>query len=216
MAINPALAFGTLTSGIRTNSTIPKPSGAVDGDFLLGVLVVQPDVTVTLPASWTLIVSDLDAGDRVSRTVVAYKRASSEGADWTWTHASTTSSGAVWRLTGVVASGNPEDATRSVAHADAPTFTWTAITTATANSLVVGIMGKRTDTSTSSATTLTERLDQPKLMIMADVQASAGTTGTKTATESDANDCTMILLALKEAAAGGGGSSLLSKTRRYL
>lgn len=200
MAINPSLAFGTLTSGVRTNSTVPKPSGTVDGDFLLSVIVVQPDVTVTLPAGWTLIVSDLDAGDRVSRTVVAYKRASGEGSDWTWNHASSTSSGAVWRLTGVVASGNPEDATRSVAHADAPTFTWTSITTATANSLVVGIMGKRSATSTSSATSLTERLDHPKIMIMADVQASAGASGAKTAAESDANDSTMILLALKEEA----------------
>jgi hypothetical protein len=45
------------------------------------------------------------------------------------------------------------------------------------------------------------------MMIMADVQASAGSTGAPQATESAANDCNLYLLALK--AAPEGASNVL-------
>lgn len=142
---------------------------------------------------------------RVARTNVAYKRASSEPADWTWTHSSGSSCAAVWRLTGVVSTGAPEDATHnSVDNILGNPYTITQISTATANSAVIYILSRRSSTSTGSSTTLTERLDMSGILIAADVQASAGNTGSKTCTESDANDCRIFLMALKEEGAAAG------------
>jgi hypothetical protein len=87
----------TIAYNSRTNTTISKPTGTVDGDFLLGVIYVEDDIAVTLPAGWTLIVT-YDHPNTPFDIVIAYKRASSEGANWTWTHASASTSGFVARF----------------------------------------------------------------------------------------------------------------------
>lgn len=214
MAIDLTLSFGTLDDGTRINSTIPEPASAANGDFFLACLYLRLDITttVTLPSGWTLIFRDDDAANpftpgRVGSTIVSYIRRGASAPDLTWVHASTITNGWVWRITDVVASGDPEDATRSVAFDDSNPFTWTSITTGTDGAAVIGLRSRR-QTGSGSASSLTERLDLSLLHVTADTQATAGASGAKEATEANLNDTEGFLLALKPvaaAAADGGG-----------
>ena len=203
MAIDPTLAFATLAYATRTNATIAKPTGVVDGDFLLAGIYVEGDIAVTAPSGWTLI-ANVDHVTVAMDLWLYYKRASGEGASWLWTHSSAPSSGWVWRLTGVVASGDPENATRSVNdQGGSATVTWNSITTATDGALVIALCSQYDTAGRFSGSTLTERLDMDDLFVSADVQATAGATGNKTATSSEsASYQSAVLLALKPAAAG--------------
>ena len=210
MAIDLSLSFATLGSGVRVNSTIAEPSGAAVGDFLLACLMLVQDITtsVTLPSGWTLIFRDDDAANpylpgRVGSTIVSYIRRGASAPDLTWVHASTTTTGWVWRITGVVASGSPEDATRSTVYDDSNPMTTTSITTATADAAVIALRSKRQASTTGSSSTMTERLDISHLYVQADIQAVAGATGAKNVTDSAENDGEDFLIALKPAAADG-------------
>lgn len=72
-----------------TSVTVSKPPGIVDTgaipgrDELVGFIATVGAPTITAPAGWTLITS---VAASTSVTIAAYrKRASSEGASWTWT-----------------------------------------------------------------------------------------------------------------------------------
>jgi len=186
-----------------TTLTLNKPTGTVDGNFLLAVVYSQgyaPSYTITPPSGWTQIGSTQNFSGEDIYAGVYYKRASSEGASWGWTVPDNDTCGVVWRITGVVASGDPEDATRYVgtqAWDGGTTTTWNAITTSTAGSAIIGIRTQN-DASTVSSASMTERYDtNNKIVIIADTQASAGSSGSKSATESAAGQRIKIMIALK-------------------
>jgi hypothetical protein len=210
LAIDLTLASATLSGATRTNSTISKPASTVDGDFLLSCLYTEADIAVTLPSGWTLITNADSPGSRAIDLHIAYKRASGEGANWTWTHASGFTAGFVQRMTGVVASGDPQDATLSqnngTGSGATTTINWTTITTATANSAVCGIAA-HWNNGTLSAETLTERVNSGNVVLIADIQAAAGATGGESGSWNSNDDYLAVLLALKEETGGGGATN---------
>ena len=195
------LAFSAVANGYETNTVITKPTGTVDGDFILVAVYWFNDGTMTPAAGWSTI-STFNHPNATFNLGIYYKRASSEGANWTFTHTDGLYTFArAWRITGVVASGDPEDCTRSVNYQiqDGATTTWTSITTATNGAAVIGVRAN-IDQGLISASTLTERVDTVGLSVIADTQASAGASGNKTATDTDTYSWRiLVLLALKPA-----------------
>lgn len=207
MAIVLTLESSLTTVGTSTNTTISRPTNTADDDFLIAFVHVEDDVTVTAPSGWTLITSFDSTGEAMTGKIY-YKRASSEPTSWTWTHSSTWSGGWVQRLTGVVASGDPEDATLSTNEATSgATVTWTTITTATDGAAIFGFGGAWVGSGQAwSASTLTERMDDGEIAAFSDLQASAGASGNKVATLAHTSaDWYAILIALKPAGAAPAG-----------
>ncbi len=203
MAIDLTLESATVAGGSGANITISRPTNTADDDFLIGAVHAEDDVTITPPSGWTLITA-FDSPDQAMTTHVFYKRALSEPTSWTWTFSSTYRAGWVKRLTGVVASGDPEDATLSTNSGNSgSTATWIGITTATDGAAVLGFGGHWQDGGQSwSASTDTERIDNGMMFLQADVQASAGASGNKTATYVQGTQWIAILIALKPAVDG--------------
>jgi hypothetical protein len=80
--------------GTRVDTTVTKPSGTVDGDLLVAFVSQgnNTPVTINTPSGWTLEKTFPDLTDGLGfdvRNYIYTKVASSEPADWTWTHAST-------------------------------------------------------------------------------------------------------------------------------
>ncbi len=202
MAIDLSLEYTTVAFATYFDSFVfTKPTNTVDGDFLLAALTItgtEADPTCT---GWTKIVSAVY--ETYTKIVIYYKRASSEGASWSFSWPSYDDGcGFVKRITGVIATGDPEDCVRSVNNADYESpMEWSTITTATDGAAVIGIEGSGYGGCTISASTLTERIDIAGIGMIGDVQTTAGATGEKTATFTpDVTGYVAILLALKPAA----------------
>ena len=182
--------------------TITKPTGTVDGDFLLAVFSVPYGKTLTTLSGWTLI-STATYGYAQHAIYTYYKRASSEGANYVWqVSAASYAQGVIWRITGVVGTGSPEDCTRAYNFVDdgSTAVSSTSITTATNGAAVVQLGGTNDNYISLSSTTLTERYDNGiEVFIMGDVQASAGASGTKTGTLGTSRPFGVYLIALKPA-----------------
>lgn len=181
----------------ETTTVLPKPTGTVDGDFLLTAISIGSSRTITTLSGWTLITAYNFSTDY--RVYVWYKRASSEGTDYTWTASGGAyTEGICWRMTGVVSTGDPQDATLCIATGEGATVTATAITTATANAAVIQIISTSNDYTTLSGTTMTERYDSGVTMgVAADIQPSAESSGNKQGTLGTERTWGTVLLALK-------------------
>lgn len=198
--IDLTLASSTLAYALRTNSTLNKPTGTVDGDFLLAALYVEAEaLAITPPAGWALLTADNNTGAGDFKVQTYYKVASGEGASWQWTHSSTNCSGFAWRITGVTAAGNPLDCAKTMRAGSGTSITWDSITTATPGAAVIGVRGHYDGGSRMSATTLTERIDTDDIGAVGDTQGSAGPSGAKTGTDSVNSQWMCILFALTPA-----------------
>lgn len=221
MAIDLSLAFSVTTGTASSNTIIAVPSGTQDGEFLLSLVSNRMNATedhsIALPGGWTSILESVDPVGRVANVHLAYRRAASEPANYTWTHDTVVDfhSGFIWRLTGVKASGSPIGASQ-VTHDNvgASTFDAAGITTTADGSAVVAIRVHRNAGLAvsnaelgGSAITTRQNSDDPagKAAVFADIKASAGATGNFTGTDND-NDRTLIVL---ELLAAGGASSIL-------
>lgn len=208
MAIDLTLETSTIAWGNRTNTTINRPANTADGDFLFCGIFIWANYAITPPSGWTSIARvDNPQGGHVE---IFYKRASSEGASWTWTHTNTSTVGFVQRITGVVAAGNPEEGTRTTD----TTESWNndpiscgSITTSTNGAALLMFYGGE-DTTSWGSTTLTERLDLAVAGFASATQATAGASGTKSATPSGPGTVASgVMIAITPAASGGGASS---------
>ena len=212
----PGISFTsdfTSTSVASGNIITNVPANTVDGDFLLFIGCVRGTVSFdypfTNPGGWTTIHASVDGSLRVSNIHVAYKRASSEPGSYTWTvdSAADVGGGVMWRLTGVVGSGDPTSGTPVATHDNtAGSVNWTAtgMTTADANAGVVGCHYMRNTGFTVTAQTLDgsafpELIEIPKIAICAQIQAAAGATGTFEGTDGEDNDRSSLVFALKPA-----------------
>lgn len=110
-----AIAFQTATTvsleGSGGSGSVTKPSGTVDGDFLVaGYINEQGSITPTISGTWTVITSvNMDPTHDI-HVRCWYRRAASEPASYTITSNSTYGdSGAAFmlRYTGVKATGDP-------------------------------------------------------------------------------------------------------------
>ncbi len=115
-----AFGLGTDTSTINatagTSLVIAKPTGVVAGVFMVAIVAVATQTTITAPAGWTQA-GTADAGANL-RSRVYYKFAgSSEGTNYTWTFgASARNEGFIFAATGV-------DTTTPIPGVQASTYT---------------------------------------------------------------------------------------------
>jgi len=131
-------------NGTGTDVTVTKPSGVVDGDILLAC-TYREGGTWTLPSGWAWV--NTGTPEQVNNNAnawigLAWKRASSEGASYTFALSTST-----WRVVTVAAwsgcetSGNPWDvyasSSANTTNVEAPSITTTVTNTmcvvATAN-----------------------------------------------------------------------------------
>lgn len=183
-----------------TDLAINKPTGTADGDILLVVLYREAG-TWTLPAGWTQIADQANWNATLTLTM-AWKRASSEGASYTFNLSATT-----WRIaamaafSGCLASGDPVDvyAANGAAEFDEIPDA-SSITTTVADTMRVCGVGNYTGADVgvgSSGFTQGAALGGTELFYA--TQAGAGASGVKTfATIASDLWCT-VHLALKPA-----------------
>lgn len=183
---------------VAANITISKPTGTVDNDIMIAGVAVEDDVAITAPAGWNSIGS-VDHTGQPFDLYVYWKRASSEGASYQWTHSSAGRSGFIASYSGCITSGDPQDATATTNQGTGTSLTATGLTTATANSMLIFVGGlwlwSRTVTPPAS---FNERVDNTNTYLADLVQAAAGASGNKTATISGSDDWIGFLIALKE------------------
>jgi hypothetical protein len=193
------VASSQTTYGTRTNTTITKPTGTVDGDFILVVIATgageAPDPTE--PGGFTLLSSfpssAFDGGFEVETRWYS-KTASSEGADWTFTHSNCSSQGAAITIRNHNA-GTPLDTAHLFSVGTGATSTAPTITPVTNGAMVIywGHDWLSNPAAlappTSGTLTFTERIDTtgPGLLYVATaIMATAGATGTSVQTNQNA------------------------------
>ncbi len=191
----------TLAWANRTNSTMSAPANVAVGNFLLAALTKWDNAATTPPGGWASI-QKLNHSYGHSVELFYYRYAS--GASWEWVHGNTSTIGFVWRFTGVVASGDPEDCagTENESGGTDP-LSCASITTATAGACLVQVFTGSDDTITWSSETLTERFENTSgansIAACADLQAGAGASGAKAGTPSGWAAGLSVLIALKPA-----------------
>lgn len=191
------LAFGS-----HTNSTFNKPAGTADDDILIAAISIRNAPAVTPPADWnTFSGTPFTMWDSYS-TYMYWKRAASEGASWTWTHATQNSNGILIACSGAIATGDPNDATpTSNLNAGAADKNVVAleITTATANALGIIVWSNKVDTGGQTPPTgFTEHGDPNNTYGVEDkIFSSAGATGNQTTVIVNNDNWITFFLALK-------------------
>lgn len=183
----------TTYAGGRTTTTVTKPTGTADNDYiLLGILTAlggeAPNPTP--PAGFTLVdsfLTDVDGGGFNVEMRIYGKVATSEGASWDFTHSSASSQGFALTYRGVH-TGTPLDATTTTNTGTGTTTTATGITTVTNGAMVVLVAHDFGDTTnnltapTGTTPTFTERIDTALIYVADGVMTTAGATGNKTMT----------------------------------
>jgi hypothetical protein len=188
-------------STVTNGTTVSKPSGVASGDLLLATLEVDEDpATVTAPSGWTLLQDTVGAPGtgNAYHTQVWWKLAgASEPASYAWTV-----SGGPWVDIGVLAYTNvnqtsPIDvsASRNAGTTSAPTTP--AVTTSGANEMVVALFVNFESGSWTAGSGMTRRYNFDSNEAQDALQATAGTTGTKTATSTVSGPMTADIVVLR-------------------
>jgi hypothetical protein len=138
-------AVGTFYTDTNTASpVVTKPSGVVDGDFILvAVTTDATHVINTVIDGWTQIGTAQDASTD-STTSIFYKIASSEGASWTFTNLFVDTeawSGVVIAYSGVNPTTPLDVAVVQGSETANTTFSTDAITPTSNNAMIVSIWG---------------------------------------------------------------------------
>ncbi|BCW65726.1 hypothetical protein NicSoilB4_04890 [Arthrobacter sp. NicSoilB4] len=181
-----------------TTLTIPKPANVAPGDLLVSCLALNGgSITTTgVPAGWTRLAAVTTIAN--PKVYGYYKVATaSESAGYSWTTTSTTSGGGIARYSG--ASGLDTAAT-SASGAAASSGTVPAVTSTTANAMLVGCMSVN---SSSASLTPPGGMAQAveagarRFEIADGIQSIAGPSGAKTWTFSAAREWAGWLVALR-------------------
>ena len=182
-----------------------KPTGTADNDILIADTYSEGGATAfTLPAGWTWVAAAVQNSNANFWHRVAWKRASGEGASWTFTH-----SPSAWRTivvsawSGAVTSGDPQDSTAASNTAATTTVAGSSITNATANSMnILGAMSYNLDDLGPSATGYTDGGVFDVCNLFYAIQSASGASGTKTLTASSTSgNWTTWHFSIKEATA---------------
>lgn len=102
-----------------TSVTCNKPTGTADGDIMLALVIVRQNSgapTITAPNGWTELLTQTVSNARRS---LYWKRASSEGANYQFSHdgsAGQKTQVTIGSFSGCVTSGNPYDCTSNTAY----------------------------------------------------------------------------------------------------
>ena len=190
----PAFRAVQAASGTGTSATVTKPTGTVDNDIMIATVGIRTPGSiwsVSAPAGWTALASSLAIQNNIHAAAIYWKRASSEGADYTFTW--TTSS--LYRVSivsysGCITTGSPFDDNSVTSNAtDSVTHTIPALTSSGSNRLAVATFSAFDDADSSISFTApsgyTERYDAAGVVGMEIVElavASAGAVASTTAT----------------------------------
>lgn len=171
--------------------TISKPTGTVDNDIMIAFLYTESGASAwTLPSGWAwLAQNQQDYGGNYWNSV-AWKRASSEGSNYTFTH-----SPSGWRdvvivsWSGATTSGDPQDSTAVGKGASGTTVSSDSITNATANSMNQVSAQDYSGTNLGTASSgYTDYLNFDDVNVFYYLQASSGASGAKTFSAGDINE----------------------------
>lgn len=200
-------AYGTsgtilgLASG-RTSSNVPVPSGVAAGDVILLIVYFEntsTSGTITPPTGFALLGSGLSFG--TTGQMVYWKRAT--GADsgtYNVTHASAVTSGVAHRFTGAAPTGTPVEllgsagSSGTTGSAPAVSGTTTAANELLAYFALTNDFGFTTASNWTPPTGFTERFDTQGFELATKTQASAGATGSLTASNTDTSGNTSAVL----------------------
>jgi hypothetical protein len=200
-----APAFGSagtgLAYGARTNSSIPVPAGVAAGHIVLVHLYADDSSpTVTPPSGFTEITfspTPLTTGP-TSQQHIYWKRAT--GADsgtYLFTHAAANTQAVATRWTGCVTTGTPLEVLGSAQRTTAGTVTPAVSgTTAGADRLLVFTGTEYSSPTWTPPTGFTEAVDFESVTVDYKAQATAGATGSVSATASGSNAQTATLIGL--------------------
>ena len=205
--------------------TINKPAGTVQGDALIASIAVRPRAaTITAPAGWTLVRRiDNSAGSSNSLAVYYKVAGGSEPASYIWSFSAMTgSAGGIQAFTGVDTTNpiqveNGQTTASDLSHATA------SVTTTAANTMIVTTHSFSSSASWTPPAGMAEAFDVASNTVPSSggisiegnylSQASAGSTGTKTATASNNPDVgDAHILALKPASGTSGISFRAAST----
>lgn len=205
-AVAPSLrATATANDTAVTQLTIPVPSGTQNGDGLILALAVRggSGTTVSTPAGWTLILTQNQSTG--VRLAIFRRIAASEPASYTvsWTGGSFDADGAIYAAQNVDAL-NLVEASNSQGNAASTSVAAPSITTTSANTLLLFIGAAQGGPTWTPPGGETERADvqsggtnKISLTIAEETLASAGATGTRTATISSSQQSVGALVALR-------------------
>jgi hypothetical protein len=203
------------TASGTTDLTITKPTGTIDGDVMIMILAHRGAGFATLPAGWTVIEQEVSAAG--ARAEMAWKRASSEGANYAVADMANVAVGAILTFIGGLASGDVVSASTVRANAALAGLPYTdELTVADENVLIIGarvrpststggtfvlsdpnwhqnssyLLGTRVDTSSSTG-------DDISLAVATGLWGIPGNIGAFTRTLADGTENVSILAALK-------------------
>lgn len=181
-----------------TTLSIPKPANVAQGDLLVSCLALNGgSITATgVPAGWTRLAAVTTIAN--PKVYGYYKVATaSESASYSWRTTSTTSGGGIARYSG--ASGLDTAAT-SASGAARSSGTVPAVTTTTANAMLVGCMSVNSGSVTlTTPTGMAQAVETGarRFEVADGISAIAGPSGAKTWTFSAAREWAGWLVALR-------------------
>lgn len=203
-------------AGTTTSLAITKPTSTTTGDVMIATVAGAGTAAETAPSGWTLI-SDTTASGSGMRQFTYYRVATaSEGTTYTWTSAAarnTTGGIATFRGVNTVVPIDAElDATGASGNAVGP-----AVTTTGANDWVITAVSVARNTTFTPPSGSTERWDRAGTSTSTEVstftQATAGSTGTKSATPANTTSPWIAqTVALRDASVAGLTLTLGSAT----
>jgi myo-inositol-hexaphosphate 3-phosphohydrolase len=178
--------------------TIPKPANVAQGDLLVSCLSLNGgSIAATgVPSGWTPLAAVTTIAN--PKVYGYYKVATgSESASYSWTTTSTTSGGGIARYSG--ASGLDAAATSASGPA-ASSGTVPAVTSTTANAMLIGCMSVNSSSATLTPPAgMTQAVESGarRFEVADGIQAIAGSSGAKTWTFSGAREWAGWLVALR-------------------
>ncbi|QQS39286.1 glycosyltransferase [Candidatus Woesebacteria bacterium] len=187
---------------------VNKPTGTVDNDIMLAIIYKENTAAVTAPSGWNYIDGETPTTDH--DVIVYWKRASSEGSNYTWSWTgSTWSGGAIMSYSGAITTGDPVNTYSANSASSGQTLTATGVTTSVDNTTIVAL-GAHWNTGTYSGPTGYTVRATPQSMRLSDkTQASAGATGDAVMTTSaNSSSWTAHLVALKPAGTPGSRDAI--------
>lgn len=206
------VAAGTAQGGTGA-LTVPAPAGIQNNDILLLLVETRPDQTVAAPSGYAEVtgspqLTTLTSGTQMS---VFWKRTNGTESDITVADSGDHQVAQILAFRGCVTSGNPWDVSGGAIQDTATTsVSISGMTTTVANTLVVVCCASGTDTATAqfsswanaSLSNVTEQVDSffaagGGFSCMTGGKATAGATGTSTATLATSARHAWVQLALK-------------------
>jgi hypothetical protein len=187
--------------------TVNKPTDTVEDDFLIAVVAAfkaSANFTIAHPAGWTEIWEDeYTNGSDWERVWIGWLKAgAAEGASYIWTGTTWGEScGAICTYRGADLTTQIDASGRNQNTGSAPTAP--TISPATANTMLLYLVGAVSTAPNTPPSGMTERVDiangtSDGVYMAEQILFSSGATGTRVGTSGTSGDNTSALIALKE------------------